>query len=222
MMENLMSIVLNEKKRYNGDLVHYFRLVMNAPNAFAPYHNVRHMLHVTWEAYDAAIFYELDKTETRILLTAAMVHDLGHLCGAGKNDDDNISMSKKMLTENVLPEDAVYLPILMYLLDMTRYPYKDVEPPNIRTELVGKIIRDCDQSQTFSNAWIQSIMYGLSSEMQISPIKMLQMQVPFLQNLKFFTEWGRYKFGHLVEERLAVVHKMLAVLEPYQASGGVN
>ena len=67
--------IKNTNHRYNGDLKHYYKLVMTCPNAYAPYHNVRHMLHVLWEAYDGGVHMGLQPRALRNLCIAALFHD---------------------------------------------------------------------------------------------------------------------------------------------------
>ena len=63
-MNDVVGMIVNKNDRYEGNLIHYYKLVMKAPNAYAPYHNVRHMLHVFWESYDGAVQMGLDKRLT--------------------------------------------------------------------------------------------------------------------------------------------------------------
>lgn len=39
-MNDVVGMILNKNVRYEGNLIHYYKLVMKAPNAYAPYHNV--------------------------------------------------------------------------------------------------------------------------------------------------------------------------------------
>jgi hypothetical protein len=65
---DIIRMVKNVDGYYEGNLKKYFKLIMKAPNAYAPYHNVRHMAHVFWESYDGALYMGLDKREMRNLL----------------------------------------------------------------------------------------------------------------------------------------------------------
>jgi hypothetical protein len=59
---DIPEIIGNDRGLYEGDLTGYFRaLIFHATNLTRPYHNLRHMLHVTWLCYQAAEFYR-DRT----------------------------------------------------------------------------------------------------------------------------------------------------------------
>src|SRR5262249_6666243 len=55
---DIPEIIGNDHLLYAGDLAGYFRaLFFHATNLDCSYHNLRHMLHVTWLCYQAAEFY---------------------------------------------------------------------------------------------------------------------------------------------------------------------
>jgi len=203
-MLDIDLIVVNANARYEGkDLIHYYRHVMRAPNAKVPYHNVRHMLHVPWEAYDGADRMGLDPRTFRNVMIAALMHDYNHT-GVKNDDAVNIERAIRALHQLALEEDRPYMLDIQRMIEATRYPYGDRA-----FELPDLILRDADQSQTFSVAWIQSVMYGLSTELEISPDKMLRDQLPYLESLKFYTLWGQNKFGPLIQPRIELVKRLI-------------
>ena len=204
-MLSISNIIKNVHGRYDGDLIHYYRLVMNAPNMYAPYHNVRHMLHVLWESYEGGLYMGLDKEQMRELLIAALMHDYNHL-GRKASDDENISRAIQGLNDNVLKEDLRILEFIHDAIKATQFPYVI---DSDRCTIVQKILRDADQAQTFSNVWIQSIRYDLSKELEITPKKMLEFQIPYLKGLKFHTVWGETKFGPMIPVRIKEIEEML-------------
>jgi hypothetical protein len=71
----IAPIISNDHGLYEGNLVGYFHaLFFDATNLDRPYHNLRHMLHVTWLCYQAAEFYQdrLTPRQIRNLLIAAL------------------------------------------------------------------------------------------------------------------------------------------------------
>ena len=207
-MMDMMKMIKNANRRYAGnDLAHYYRLVMKSPNAYAPYHNVRHMLHVFWEAYDAGVQTGLDKQEMRILLIAALMHDYNH---SGKKGDDQLNIERAIrgLDTHALEEDRPFLLEIRNTIRATKFPYDDEQ--FTQNQL---LLRDADQSQTFSLVWIDSTLYGLGEELEMSHEQMLKMQRPFLESLKFATPWGQNKFEGLIEPRLKLVDEMISMLE---------
>lgn len=200
-------MIHNANGRYEGDdLIYYFQLVMKAPNAYAPYHNVRHMLHVFWEAYDGGVQMGLDKRELRNLLIAALIHDYGHT--STKVDDQvNIDRAVRELDIIALDIDRPHLVEIRESIRSTKFPYTDEK--FTQNQL---ILRDADQSQTFSLVWIHNILYGLGQELEMTYEQMLKLQRPFLENLKFATKWGQNKFTPLIIPRLKLVDEMIDIL----------
>src|SRR3989338_911352 len=96
---DIPQIIRNDDRLYEGNLIHYLRaLVKYARNLNHPYHNLRHMLHITWLCYQACIFYggTLTPRQMRNLLIAALFHDFDH-SGLLGNDDLNLEMAVRGL-----------------------------------------------------------------------------------------------------------------------------
>lgn len=207
-MTDLAPIIENGNLRYAGsDLIHYFRLVMRAPNFHAPYHNFRHMAHVCWEAYDGGVHMGLDPRELRNLLIAALMHDYDHT-GTKGDDSVNIERSIRALDKYALEEDRPYLLDIREYIRATRFPYDDRDQFN-QNHL---ILRDADQSQTFSLVWMQSLA-GLAKELDISYESMLRGQKAYMESLKFHTLWGKNKFVPLIPMHIARVDKILSLIQ---------
>jgi len=205
-MIDIEPIILNANKRYDGDLKHYFNLIMKAPNINAPYHNLRHTSHVCWEAYDGGVHMGLDRRELRNLLIAALMHDYNHT--AVKNDDQvNIDRAIRALDKYALDEDREHLLDIRNSIRATRYPYDEEE---FTTNQL--ILRDADQSQTFSLVWMQSLS-GLASELEVSYEQILRLQRPFMEKLKFYTLWGQNKFIPLIPMHLKRVDGILNIIQ---------
>ena len=211
-MANLPEIIKNIDGVYKGDLKHYFQVVMtSAKNLKNPYHNFRHMFHVTWLCYDACLFYKevMSPIQMRRLLIAAMFHDFDHP-GRSGNDDLNIEISIRGLRKNVHPMDADNLDEIEKLIRTTQFPHI---VPAEQLSLLGAILRDADLSQGLSPVWVQEIIFGLSSEMCVSPIDVFKMQAGFFTNLKFITEWGKIKFNqNIIDEKIKEANDYLGLL----------
>src|SRR5215469_62698 len=94
---DIPEIIGNDRGLYEGDLAAYFRaLIFHATNLVRPYHNLRHMLHVTWLCYQAAEFYRdrMTPRQIRNLLIAALFHDFDHPGHShpGEQDPDGINI----------------------------------------------------------------------------------------------------------------------------------
>lgn len=206
------DIILNTSGLYQGDLGHYFRVTMaHATNLKHPYHNFRHVFHVMWLCYAACVFYrtELSPRQMRNLLIAAIFHDFNH---SGRTGDDffNIQVAIMALGMYIAEEDRPFLADIEALIRPTEYPYKVAAAT---LSLSGQILRDADASQALSVAWVQQIIFGLSSEMSIGPIKVFEMQEAFLRGIKFATQWAREMFSsEVIEEKITEAKGYLEII----------
>ena len=215
---DIPEIIGNGRGLYEGDLAGYFRvLIFHAKNLTRPYHNLRHMLHVTWLCYQAAEFYRdrLTLRQIRNLLIAALFHDFDHSGhphpGADDPDGINIGCAIAALRRHIVPEDRPFLPAIKALIEATNYPYAGAGE---QLDLSGQIIRDADLAQSLSPAWIQQVVIRLARERHLSPLEILKMQPAFLAALSFNTEWARNRFpADLVAAKIAEAERLLALLE---------
>lgn len=204
----LIQIIKNVHSRYNGNLIYYYQKLMKASNVYVHYHNVRHMLHVLWEAYDGGVHMGLNSVDMRIVLISSMYHDFDHTGKKNlRGDIENIERAIAALRRDILPEDRPFLYRIEYAIRMTEFPYKNETP-----DMVSMILRDADMSQTFSPVWIQSILFDLGKEMEMSYEEMLNMQIPFMEKQKFYTTWGQFKFEPLKIQRMNVIKQMVELM----------
>jgi hypothetical protein len=184
------EMILNEKEIYEGNLIKYFQTIFTqAKNVNHPYHNFRHMMHVTWLCYNSCFFYteRLDKRDRRNLLVAALFHDFDHSGSTGP-DIKNIELALKGFKAHILPEDVPFHNEIETIIQATEYPYRD---ESTALALCCQIIRDADLSQSLTPAWLQQVIFGLSAEWKKTPVEVLKSQPNFHNNLKFCTEWAR-------------------------------
>jgi hypothetical protein len=220
---DIPQIIANEEGLYEGDLISYFQvLFFESCNLRNPYHNLRHILHVTWLCYQAAGFYrhELGARKIRNLLIAALFHDFDHPghCRPGKDSDRlNIEIAIAALRRNAQPADREALPEIEALIRVTEFPYK---PSASSLDLSGKIIRDADRAQVLNPAWIQQIVIGLAEEAGLAPLDMLRGQHSFLGALVFETRWARELFPpHVIAAKIAEAEALLRLLETGEMRG---
>ena len=212
---SLPSIIRNDDELYKGDLRHYFRVVYHlARNNSHPYHNFRHMMHVTWLCYQACLYYrdKLNRRGMRSLLVAAMMHDFDHTGMIGSDDDLNIEFAVRGLKRNIAEEDKRYFPEIASLIKGTEYPHKaPIETVPLRVQ----ILREADMSQSMSVAWIQQINFGLAGEARTKPIDILRMQPEFHRKMRYHTEWGKQFFKRSdLDLKSDEAEELLELLEP--------
>lgn len=214
---DIPQIIANDEGLYEGNLISYFQILFfESRNLQNPYHNLRHILHVTWLCYQAADFYrqKLSPRQIRNLLVAALFHDFdhpGHSRPGEDSDHLNIEIAIAALRRHLQPVDRAALPEIETLIRVTEFPYK----PSARSlDLSGKIIRDADRAQVLNPAWIQQIVIGLAEEAGVAPLAMLRAQRSFLDALVFETRWARELFPpHLVAAKIAEAEALVRLLE---------
>lgn len=208
----LPEIINNTEGLYEGDLVAYFRAIFTkAENLNLPYHNFRHMMHVTWLCHEACRFYRdrLNGRQMRQLLIAAMFHDFNHT-GRYGNDDHNIMRALRGLETHCLPCDQSDLLVIGELVKATEYPPKRAHS---EFELPAQILCDADVAQAFSVAWVQQVVFGLAAEWGHEPKAVLATQQPFLRGLSFSTEWAKKQFPReVIEAKIAEAKALSALL----------
>ena len=215
---DIPKIIANEAKLYEGDLVAYFRTIFfNATNLENPYHNLRHMLHVTWLCHQACEYYraELTPLQMRELLIAALFHDFDHPGHPHQGEPDpdriNIEIAIGGLRKHVQPSDRQSLTCIEALIRATHFPYKT---SGDELDLLGKIIRDADLAQALNPVWVQQVVIGLAREWRAQPLDVLKMQPSFFDGLRFNTSWAQELFSReLVAAKVAEAEALLRLLE---------
>lgn len=213
---SIPAMIRNDGDIYEGDLIPYFRAVFNhARNLQAPYHNFRHLMHVTWLCYQACIFYgrSISKRKQRNLLVASLFHDFDHT-GILLDDTVNIQRAKEGLRRFILPTDVPFQGTIESLIDITRFPYTI---PSDTLGIIAHILRDVDMSQALDVVWIQQVVIGLAAEWGKKPIEILRTQPAFLKNLKFSTIWARKMFPEkAIAKKIEEAQQLLELIEERQ------
>lgn len=193
--DDFIEIVENTNNAYVGKLQHYFGLALRAPNIYMPYHNLGHVLSVTRVCYRACRHYvglgQMNRRQARNLLIAALLHDYGHP-GFLRDDFLNIETAINALRRNILSEDVPDLAEIVMIIKATQHEHIDYGED---ISLAQSIIRDADICQTFGEDWMHDILVGLGKEWGKSPYEMLELQIPFLRKIRFYSSFGRQYYG---------------------------
>ena len=209
------DMIDNTTNLYEGNLRYYFQILFfEAKNVLNPGHNFRHMNHVGWMTYTACKYYaryrKFTPRQMRTLIIAALFHDFNHF-GKKINDKINITEALRALKERLLPEDQPYWSEIERLVWSTEHPYTS---PSKDLPLDAKILRDADMSQVLEVAWIQQIVFGFAAEWGDEPIEVLRKQIPFLENLRFYSSWGQRRYPQsAIDAKKAESKWLLAILE---------
>ncbi len=211
----LPQIAGNFEDIYEGDLEYYLYVVFHkATNISAPYHNFRHMGHTFWVVYQGCRWYAasnlLTRHQIRMLLIAALFHDMNHK-GLIGNDDENIERAIAALNRYILEIDRLYFDEIVAVFKPTRFPH---QIPSQDLPLSAQILRDADMSQGLNPVWVQQVVVGLALEMGKDPMELFQMQPGFLQNhVKLETDWANAMYPPSVfEEKIAEAEAYIRIL----------
>jgi hypothetical protein len=210
-VNNIAKIINNSEGLYEGDLRYYYQIVFYAPNVRNPYHNFRHMIHVLCSAYEAAKFCRyasfFGARRFRTVLLSALVHDYGH-SGVMGNDHQEVLTAIASFKKFALEEDKYIWDEVEELVLATEFPYSDqpISPG-------AGILRDADASQVFSDAWLQQNVFGLAYEMNTLPVICMEKEIEYLQNLKFYSDWGKEVLFPKVSRKIFEVKELLDLLK---------
>jgi hypothetical protein len=169
------------------------------------------MIHVMCSAYEAAKFCRYSSffgiRRFRAILLGGLVHDYGH-SGKMGNDHQEVLTSIASFKKFALEEDRYLIEEVEELVLDTEFPYSDkpISPGS-------GILRDADASQVFSDAWLQQNVFGLAQEMNISAHECLQKEIEYLQNLKFYSDWGKEVLFPKVSRKIFEVKEFLNLLQ---------
>lgn len=205
---DLFDILSNKENTYDGDLKHYFRVLWNSPNVSNPYHNIEHILGVTSDVYEGAMFYikkynSVTRRDLRSILISALFHDYNHI--GAENDSANIELAINGLRTYILPIDKPEFAIISENIKGTQFPHSNKE-----MTLCGNILKDADISYTLTDNWFKLVCFDLSNEINKSAEDMIRFQETFLKNIwKVETEWAKLKYSPIVEKRLEQISKII-------------
>lgn len=195
---------VNDSKDFNDILSSAKAYVLKNNKSENAYHNNKHIVDV----YDNAmmLFDECKKEFTlneygRLYLgLAALFHDFGH-SGGKLSDSENIKIAVEAL-EDYLVE--IGSPNLFQgakdILEATEFPHKAIELSSLQ-----KIIRDADTMGGIANGF-EDVVKSLAKEYGKSLDEFVPMQIKFIENAKFNTEYCK----NLLEKNK---HRIIAELK---------
>lgn len=186
----------------------YFKALFYSRGAANPYHNIRHTLDVMIRCDAALNYYELFSRE---LMIASLFHDFDHTGRAG-NDDLNIELAVRGMRKHAAGfETDNSLNQIESIIRSTEYgPGGHLKENNCQ---YCRILQDADLAQAFSPAWIRIVLFGLSEELNITPVQMANLQIDFLSKLEFKTTWAELNFDSLIPEKIQETKDLLSLLE---------
>ncbi|MDB4984342.1 MAG: hypothetical protein JWM20_521 [Patescibacteria group bacterium] len=209
---SLTEILLNEHGYHDGDITPYVQNLFNFHNVDLPYHNLRHMLDVTWKAYHGGIVSGLPPRVMRNLIIAAIYHDANHPGQLNGMDKNSVARAIETLNRHILPEDENERHNIVRLIQATEYPHAK-KGATEGYQIDEAVLQDADMSMVFSDVWLQQILVGISKEEKSSIKLVLFAQPAFIGGkLNFTSVWGKDEFEHLKEGKINEMLRWIKIL----------
>ena len=197
-MSNLENhINLNLKEKINDD---FLKLL----DSKYLYHNLHHTERVIKSAIKIGSDYDLNDSEWKVLLTACLLHDYGFIKSHVDHEEIGAELSESILKDyGYSNEEISSVQSLILITKAIAIPNNDLEA----------IIRDSDLEYLGSNDF-EFISEKLKEEWLLcgvvsSESEFYQLQLDFLINHQFHTEFMRRNGKKLKEKNLRYAHEMM-------------
>tara|TARA_B100000287_G_scaffold200104_1_gene189006 strand:- start:380 stop:985 length:606 start_codon:yes stop_codon:yes gene_type:complete len=197
-MSNLENhINLNLKEKINDD---FLKLL----DSKYLYHNLHHTERVIKSAIKIGSDYDLKDSEWKVLLTACLLHDYGFIKSHVNHEEIGAELSESILKDyGYSNKEISSVQSLILITKAIAIPNNDLEA----------IIRDSDLEYLGSNDF-EYISEKLKEEWLLcgvvsSESEFYQLQLDFLINHQFHTEFMRKNGKKLKEKNLRYAHEMM-------------
>ena len=197
-MSNLENYInLNLKEKINDD---FLKLL----DSKYLYHNLHHTERVIKSAIKIGSDYDLKDSEWKVLLTACLLHDYGFIKSHVDHEEIGAELSESILKDYGYSKEEISSVQSLILIT------KAIAIPNNNLEA---IIRDSDLEYLGSNDF-EYISEKLKEEWLLcgvvsSESEFYQLQLDFLINHQFHTEFMRKNGKKLKEKNLRYAHEMM-------------
>ncbi len=192
MTENQSLLLLNAQTFVSD-------LFLNKVNKSIRFHNLDHTQEVFRASEEIAEYYHLGDDDRLALCIAALFHDTGFSSGESHGHEDvSIHLATTFLQEH--NADAALLQKVIGAIQATKMP----ETP---TNLIEQIICDADlfhlgtDQFTIKNKLLREELIGFSKQ-DISKKQWRRMNISFLENHKYFTDYCRRNLQPVKEKNL--------------------
>jgi predicted metal-dependent HD superfamily phosphohydrolase len=174
-------------------------ILLNKVSKSLKYHNLDHTQSVVLACEEMANYYQLQPDDREALLIAAWFHDTGYSAGQAKGHEDaSISLATTFLQDQ--KAEAGLVQKIASCIEATRIPQT---PKN----LIEQIICDADlfhlgtDEFKIKNEALRQELLEFSRE-DISKKKWRKLNIPFMENHKYFTDYCRRKLQPVKEQHI--------------------
>ena len=183
-MTDSQPSLLNSARDYATDIL------LNRISKNVSYHNLEHTQRVVAASEEMADYYQLQPEDREALLIAAWFHDTGFSAGKSQGHEE---ISKQLATDFLGQYSASpsLTSKVINCIDATRMP----QSPG---SLIEQIICDADlfhlgtDEFNIKNEELRQELTGFSGQ-EVSKKKWRKMNIAFMENHRYFTDYGRRK-----------------------------
>lgn len=171
-----------------------------------PFHNLEHTQEVVQNITCMSNAMNLDKADREILLIAAWFHDTGFSKAYKGHEEESKCIATKYLSELGCEEEVIKKVCLC--IDATKMPQNPTTP-------LAKIICDADLFHIGTpHFYYRKILlrreWGVYCNMEMTDKKWHELNLNFLKNIHFKSEYGKHVLEKGKEENIKKVEKILA------------
>ena len=160
------------------------------------YHNLHHTRRVIKSAIKIGLKYDLSSNEWKLLLTACLLHDYGFIKSHINHEEIGAKLAESILSEyGYSKEEISSVQSLILITKAIAIPNNDLEA----------IIRDSDLENISEKLKEEWLLCGVVS----SDKDFYEIQLDFLINHQFHTEFMRKNGKKLKEKNLRYAHEMM-------------
>ncbi len=192
-MTESQSLLLSKARTFVTDLFD------NKVNKSIRFHNLQHTEGVVSACEEMVNYYQFGDDDRLAIFIAAWFHDTGFSGGqAHGHEDKSIQLVTTFLQEN--KADPAFIQKVLSCIEATKMPQS---PKN----LIEQVLCDADlfhlgtDEFTAKNKLLRDELTGFSKQ-EISKKQWRKMNISFLENHKYFTDYGRRKLQPVKEKNL--------------------
>lgn len=174
-------------------------ILVNKVSKSLKYHNLEHTQHVVLACEEMADYYQLQPEDREALLIAAWFHDTGFSTGKSSGHEDaSISLATTFLQDH--HAEAGLIQKVTTAIEATKMPQT---PKN----LIEQILCDADLFHLGTNDFknnneeLRKELQEFSKE-DVSKKKWRKMNITFMENHTYFTDYGRRKLQPIKERHI--------------------
>lgn len=164
-------------------------------NSWQPYHNFQHLVTTANKVKEAADHYELPTNETRLLVIAAILHDIGHSADNTITDIENVMISAEKAADILANDNTITSKETERIINLI------ISTENMRSfviyDTLQGLLKDADMLQTLEPD--HEIWFTRLSEELKTPIT-AESTMSFLKSYKTATTWGQEKVAQGIKK----------------------